>query len=89
MSDEFNLNCPVPLSDHTTVQLAHGGGGRLMRNLIESVFLPALSHGLSTLDSQPSTLSEGQGEGRPPSPGLSTLPLPTTKDITGFGGSPD
>jgi hydrogenase expression/formation protein HypE len=38
---EFNLSCPVPLDLHTTVQMAHGGGGRLMRNLIESVFLPA------------------------------------------------
>jgi hydrogenase expression/formation protein HypE len=38
---EFVLSCPVPLDVHTTVQMAHGGGGRLMRNLIESVFLPA------------------------------------------------
>ena len=35
MNDDFNLCCPVPLSDYATVQLAHGGGGRLMRNLIE------------------------------------------------------
>jgi hydrogenase expression/formation protein HypE len=41
MNDDFGLNCPVPLSDHATVQLAHGGGGRLMRNLIEGLFLPA------------------------------------------------
>ena len=41
MSSDFNLNCPVPLSDHATVQMAHGGGGRVMRNLIESLFLPA------------------------------------------------
>ncbi len=38
---EFNMTCPVPLDLHTTVQMAHGGGGRLMRNLIESMFLPA------------------------------------------------
>ncbi|MGD0897531.1 MAG: hydrogenase expression/formation protein HypE [Thermoguttaceae bacterium] len=34
------MSCPLPLSDHATVQLAHGGGGRLMRNLIETVFRP-------------------------------------------------
>lgn len=34
------LNCPVPLSRHDTVQLAHGGGGRLMRSLIEGFLLP-------------------------------------------------
>ena len=40
MSNNLNLSCPIPISDHTTVQLAHGGGGRLMRNLIEGLFLP-------------------------------------------------
>ena len=38
--DRFNLSCPTPLSDHDTVQLAHGGGGRLMRGLIEGLLLP-------------------------------------------------
>jgi hydrogenase expression/formation protein HypE len=41
MPNDFNLSCPIPLSDHATVQMAHGGGGRVMRNLIESLFLPA------------------------------------------------
>ncbi len=41
MPDDFNLNCPIPLGNHKTVQLAHGGGGRLMRQLIEGLFLPA------------------------------------------------
>lgn len=38
-------SCPIPLSDHATVQLAHGGGGRLMRGLIEGLFLPAFAGG--------------------------------------------
>ncbi len=42
MNDEFQLQCPVPLRDHPTVQMAHGGGGRFMRQLIESMFLPGL-----------------------------------------------
>lgn len=33
--------CPVPIESHATVQLAHGGGGRLMGQLIERVFLGA------------------------------------------------
>ncbi len=37
------LNCPVPVSDHANVQLAHGGGGRLMRALIEGMFVPAFA----------------------------------------------
>ena len=43
MPDNFNLNCPAPLGDHKTVQLAHGGGGRMMRGLIEGMFLPAFA----------------------------------------------
>jgi len=40
--DAFGICCPVPLSQHTAVQMAHGGGGRLMRELIEGLFLPIL-----------------------------------------------
>lgn len=43
--DDFNLTCPVPLGRHSTVQLAHGGGGRLTRELVESLFLPAFDNG--------------------------------------------
>jgi hydrogenase expression/formation protein HypE len=38
---DFNLSCPLPLETHTTVQMAHGGGGRVMRGLIEGMLLPA------------------------------------------------
>ena len=34
------MDCPAPL-ESDTVQLAHGGGGRRMRHLIEELFLPA------------------------------------------------
>ena len=43
MPDEFALHCPLPLTEHATIQMAHGGGGRLMRALIEGLFLPAFS----------------------------------------------
>jgi hydrogenase expression/formation protein HypE len=33
------LACPLPLRDHPTVQMAHGGGGRLSQELIESLFI--------------------------------------------------
>ncbi|MFO0760527.1 MAG: hydrogenase expression/formation protein HypE [Byssovorax sp.] len=38
--DPRSLACPAPIVPGT-VQLAHGGGGRLMRRLIEEIFLPA------------------------------------------------
>ncbi len=42
-SQEFTLSCPLPITEHATVQLAHGGGGRFMRNLIEGLFRPAFA----------------------------------------------
>lgn len=45
---QFNLSCPVPSESHGTVQMAHGGGGRLMRNLVERMFLPAFGSGTET-----------------------------------------
>jgi|WetSurMetagenome_2_1015567.scaffolds.fasta_scaffold16642_3 hydrogenase expression/formation protein HypE len=38
--DSFNLSCPVPVSGHKNIQLAHGGGGKLMHDLIEKIFIP-------------------------------------------------
>lgn len=40
---EFALSCPRPLDVHATVQMAHGGGGRLMRDLVHEVFLKAFA----------------------------------------------
>ncbi len=37
--EEFNLSCPSPQSDYPQILLAHGGGGKLMHQLIERMFL--------------------------------------------------
>ena len=37
----FEPACPLPVSTKNTVQLAHGGGGRLMQELIQDVFVRA------------------------------------------------
>mgnify|MGYP005843275089 FL=1 len=42
---DFALSCPRPLDVHTTVQMAHGGGGRLMRDLVHELFLAAFGRG--------------------------------------------
>ncbi len=36
--DEFALRCPAPRRRRETIELAHGGGGRLMHDLIDNVF---------------------------------------------------
>ncbi|MFZ5831142.1 MAG: hydrogenase expression/formation protein HypE [Planctomycetota bacterium] len=46
---EFCLQCPAPLAGGDTIQLAHGGGGRVMRALIENLFRPAFAAGEGSL----------------------------------------
>jgi hydrogenase expression/formation protein HypE len=42
MSDQrFELSCPLPIAHYPQVLLAHGGGGRLMHQLLDRVFLSA------------------------------------------------
>lgn len=36
---EFQLSCPIPIQQYPTVVMAHGGGGRLMHQLIEKMFV--------------------------------------------------
>jgi len=38
---EFTANCPLPIANYPNVLLAHGGGGRLMQQLLDKLFLPA------------------------------------------------
>ncbi len=45
---EMAFSCPLPMADYDRVQLAHGGGGRLMRQLLEGLFLPAFGIGKPT-----------------------------------------
>lgn len=40
----LNLSCPLPLSDHPKVLMAHGSGGRLAAQLIKKLFRPAFDN---------------------------------------------
>lgn len=37
--EDFALSCPIPIQQYPTILLAHGGGGKLMHQLIEQMFL--------------------------------------------------
>jgi len=41
VSDDFILSCPFPIQNYPQVLLAHGGGGKLMQQLIEKMFSTA------------------------------------------------
>jgi hydrogenase expression/formation protein HypE len=43
---DFNLTCPVPITEYERVLLAHGGGGALTHKLIDKMFIPAFSNSL-------------------------------------------
>jgi hydrogenase expression/formation protein HypE len=40
---DFNLNCPLPLQ-YDQIVMAHGGGGRLMQQLLDSIIQPTFSN---------------------------------------------
>jgi len=37
---DFNLSCPIPKQQYPQILLAHGGGGRLMQQLLNQMFIP-------------------------------------------------
>ena len=41
---DLRVQCPLPLNDDDHVQLAHGGGGRRMHELLEGLLLPAFGN---------------------------------------------
>lgn len=43
---DFALQCPLPLRDYPVIVMAHGGGGRLMHQLLENIFWPAFQNPL-------------------------------------------
>jgi hydrogenase expression/formation protein HypE len=43
---DFNASCPLPLQQYPHVLMAHGGGGRLMHQLLENVFAKAFSNSI-------------------------------------------
>jgi hydrogenase expression/formation protein HypE len=43
---DYSLGCPIPIDDYPRVLLAHGGGGALMHQLIERMFVPAFRNPL-------------------------------------------
>ncbi|HEY9650969.1 MAG TPA: hydrogenase expression/formation protein HypE, partial [Coleofasciculaceae cyanobacterium] len=36
---DFTLSCPIPIQQYPNILLAHGGGGKLMHQLIDKIFL--------------------------------------------------
>jgi len=46
-TEDFKLSCPTELKNFSTIQLAHGGGGKLMNELLENIILPHFKNSLT------------------------------------------
>lgn len=55
------FECPVPESVSDRIQMAHGGGGRLMNDLIRSVFLEAFGSPSGSVQNDSAVLSSPAG----------------------------
>ncbi len=42
--NNFQFSCPIPRSDYENILLAHGGGGKLMHQLIDKIFKAAFDN---------------------------------------------
>lgn len=59
-NETFAMTCPLPMSEANHITLAHGGGGRHMQQLLETMFLPAFSNPLSESCHDSAVLSFGE-----------------------------
>ena len=44
---DLNFSCPLPIQKYPRILMAHGGGGKLMQQLIETMFLPMMGRNAS------------------------------------------
>ena len=42
--EDFQPSCPLPIQDYPTIQMAHGGGGSVMHQLLEKIIVPAFDN---------------------------------------------
>ena len=56
---DFSLSCPLPIADYPHVTLAHGGGGTLMRQLIEKMLIPTFDNPMLDLQHDGSLITLG------------------------------
>ncbi|OGX37630.1 MAG: hydrogenase expression/formation protein HypE [Omnitrophica WOR_2 bacterium RIFCSPHIGHO2_02_FULL_52_10] len=59
---EFTITCPIPVRDYPHVLLAHGGGGKLMHQLIEKMFKAAFESSELHKGRDAAVLQLGQGK---------------------------
>ena len=56
------FNCPLPLTNYDTVQLAHGSGGKLMSELIDKIFISTFNNKILNKMEDQATLEIGKNK---------------------------
>jgi hydrogenase expression/formation protein HypE len=59
---DFSLQCPIPKSEYEHVLLAHGGGGKLTKQLIDRMFYPLLGNEFLQQDHDGALLPAANGQ---------------------------
>jgi hydrogenase expression/formation protein HypE len=58
--EDLTLSCPIPIAQYPRVLLAHGGGGKLMHQLIETMFLATFGSDRNRHDAAEINLKSGK-----------------------------
>ena len=61
-NDITQISCPIPLSEYPEVTMAHGGGGRLMNDLIDRIILKAFRNPALDARHDGAVLPQGAGK---------------------------
>ncbi len=79
MNSDFSSgpSCPIPISEYPQILLAHGGGGKLMHQLIEKIFGAAFAN--EYLDERHDGAIIALKDLTPQSPSLDLSPTPSPK----------
>lgn len=57
-----DFSCPIPIADYPQVLLAHGGGGKLMQQLIQQMFLPCFDNAALEMQADSAVLDRPGGK---------------------------
>ncbi len=60
--DQAGLNCPLSDTDIPRIQMAHGGGGRMMQDLIRDIIMPAFRNPLLEQNHDGAIFPGGEGD---------------------------
>jgi len=56
-NNNFSVSCPIPIERYPQILMAHGGGGKLMHQLIEEMFVPTFGNAMLNVRHDAATMN--------------------------------